>query len=497
MWLVNQCCKHGCRQSLWRKISVVCKGKRWIVSHRSPRMEHMGESVSEGGDVQCLLDHHILAAADLTVLADHHHQRTSGEVLGEVVNLDAHTVRVRAEKYVTEQPTMTGDMVPARYSRIAGLQQSGTVTPAQVDRLIIEMLRLSRVASITEDQLVAAEQILTDHARLLTPAQIGQLAGQIKDRIDPDGDTPDDEWNEATRRANWGTNSDGTVWFNGRFTVEAGAAITTVLDSLSRRNASPDIADTRSAEQRRHDAVGTVFTRALNSGDLPATGGTPATVIITMTEEQRSLVVGRRGCPMVGRSRWRPDSGWLIRPVWCRSGSHRPGRSSIWVAGVGSRPRTRRLPCMPAMVVAVFLVVRSRRSGPNAITWFRGRTVARPTSTSSTLMVPLLSGDVDDLSVAGQGTLECQGHSVGALDVGGGDCLDMNMRFSAVARVPAACEHRADLHTLSRPNFQAALLEMAKSDHCTLGLDEHVVAGKGQPPCLGSALLGEGVADGR
>lgn len=236
-----------------------------------------------------LVDNHILSAADRTGLADHHHKRTSGDVLRDLLNLDpqAAQARVRAEKCATEHETMTGETIPARFPHIAAVQQSGTATPVQVDRLTKEMLRLSKVATLSEDQLDTAERILAAHASLMGPTQLGQLAGQIRERIDPDGDTPDADWHEATRRANWGVNDDGSLWLNGRFTAKAGSAITAVLDGLSRRNNTPETPDTRSAEQRRHDAMATVFARTLNTGDeLPATGGTPATVIITMTEEQ-------------------------------------------------------------------------------------------------------------------------------------------------------------------------------------------------------------------
>lgn len=94
----------------------------------------------------------------------------------------------------------------------------------QVDRLIKAMLRLSKVAAFTEEHLERAELILVSNVTVLTPSELGQLADQIRDRVDPDGEVCDDDLNAATRRANWGRNADGTLWFNGRFTAEAGAA---------------------------------------------------------------------------------------------------------------------------------------------------------------------------------------------------------------------------------------------------------------------------------
>src|SRR5690606_35746738 len=143
-----------------------------------------------------LVDNHILTAADHTVLADHHDSHTSGDVLREVLNLDAHTAqaRVRSEKYVAEHRSMTGETIPAQFPHIAAVQQSGAATPAQVDRLIRIMLRLAKVAAFSDEQRTMTEQILASNVDLLNPTELGQLADQIRDRIDPDGDIPDEDF---------------------------------------------------------------------------------------------------------------------------------------------------------------------------------------------------------------------------------------------------------------------------------------------------------------
>ena len=50
--------------------------------------------------------------------------------------------------------------------------------------------------------------------------------------------------------------------------------------------------DERTVGQRRHDALETVLDRTLTAGDLPATGGTPTTLVITMSWQDFTTVRG-------------------------------------------------------------------------------------------------------------------------------------------------------------------------------------------------------------
>ncbi|MCW2541893.1 MAG: endonuclease [Frankiales bacterium] len=52
------------------------------------------------------------------------------------------------------------------------------------------------------------------------------------------------------------------------------------------------LVDDRSAAQRLHDALGQVCQRSLRAGELPGSGGIPATVLITMTAEQFETKTG-------------------------------------------------------------------------------------------------------------------------------------------------------------------------------------------------------------
>jgi len=68
---------------------------------------------------------------------------------------------------------------------------------------------------------------------------------------------------------------------------ETAALATAVLHSLAAPQPSDNgDRDERSAGQRMHDAFRSVLKLALRSGQLPQSGGVPATVLITMTAEQ-------------------------------------------------------------------------------------------------------------------------------------------------------------------------------------------------------------------
>ena len=81
----------------------------------------------------------------------------------------------------------------------------------------------------------------------------------------------------------------------GRLTPAASARVRAVLEPLAapRPTVEPGpqggekaVPDLRGREHRLHDALDEACARLLRAGDVPASGGTPATVIITMTEDQ-------------------------------------------------------------------------------------------------------------------------------------------------------------------------------------------------------------------
>ncbi len=97
----------------------------------------------------------------------------------------------------------------------------------------------------------------------------------------------------------------------GRLTPAAAARVRAVLEPLAapRPTAEPGpqggeraVPDPRSREQRLHDGLDEACTRLLRAGDVPASGGTPATVIITITEDQLRAATKQAGRQPTGLS---------------------------------------------------------------------------------------------------------------------------------------------------------------------------------------------------
>lgn len=165
------------------------------------------------------------------------------------------------------------------------------------------------------------EQLLTAQARSFEPVVLSQLAEQVVAAIDPDGTLPKDRLNADRRHFSIRATKDGAYVGEFRLTGVLGAKLITVLRPLARprvdRIPAPDgsdateagvegsgdavteavATDERTHGQRMHDAVEDVCDRLLRSGRLPDLGGTPATVIVTVTLDNllSRLGYGRTG----------------------------------------------------------------------------------------------------------------------------------------------------------------------------------------------------------
>src|SRR5271169_3788801 len=124
----------------------------------------------------------------------------------------------------------------------------------------------------------------TADAILLAAARAGaqltdlvELAAEIYTRSlpapDPDDGRPDETFED--RRVTVETTFDGAGVLNGDLTPECAAVVTAVLESLS---APMGAEDTRSREQRYHDALEDAMRRLVASGLLPERAGQPVKV---------------------------------------------------------------------------------------------------------------------------------------------------------------------------------------------------------------------------
>jgi hypothetical protein len=285
-------------------------------------------------------------------------QRSMGRVLTQALRISVQEAgtRVRAAEQLGERASMTGEPLSPLRPHLAAAQRRGEITPEQVT-VVDKALRAVDGRGFDPAEVAAGEQILTDAAADLGPADLRQVAQQVVDAIDPDGTLPDDQQQRERRYFRYRRAPDGSVRGDFRLTPEAGAKLSAVLDPLAApkltsillgaqphdsacggnstadTGATGDTAgagdtagtgdtagagdtaspaerkvtepDPRTRGQRLHDALEAVCDRLLRSDVLPDSGGTPATVILTIDADKLQARTGTGsfsdGTPVSGR----------------------------------------------------------------------------------------------------------------------------------------------------------------------------------------------------
>ncbi len=173
---------------------------------------------------------------------------------------------------------------------LAAAQRAGAVSPERVRIVVRAMEKLTR-PDLDRDDVAAAEQQLAAQAQVCGPKDLQLIASRVVDAVDPDRPEPvDDQLQQDRRHLELRQRRDGMWQLQGNLTNTVGAQLNAVLDPLTRPRASNlkltarqvEIADERHYGQRMHDGLEDVCGRLLQLADRPATGGTPASVIVTV-----------------------------------------------------------------------------------------------------------------------------------------------------------------------------------------------------------------------
>lgn len=145
-------------------------------------------------------------------------------------------------------------------------------------------------------------------------ADLADLAGLAEDmyqrshRDRPD-DGPGDGFDD---RAVWlGVTFGGAGRLDGDLTSGCAAALSAVLDSLGKK-AGPE--DSRSAAQRRHDALEEACRRLIASGMLPGRAGQPTQAQVHITLAQLRAMPGASEAEAAWRAAAAAEHGWLTGP---------------------------------------------------------------------------------------------------------------------------------------------------------------------------------------
>jgi Domain of unknown function (DUF222) len=182
-----------------------------------------------------LIDHHLIADAEATELAETYCSSTLIRFLVQVMQLSPHEAasRVRAAAAVGPRKSMLGEKLEPVLPRLAALQRTGTVTTEKVQIVERAMHKLS--PGLNPDDVETAEQLLTQYAPVLAPVELRRYALSVINAADPDGPEPiDDQLQQDRRHLELKQRRDGMWHLAGKLTNTVGAQLNAILDPLSK-----------------------------------------------------------------------------------------------------------------------------------------------------------------------------------------------------------------------------------------------------------------------
>ncbi|MVA75271.1 DUF222 domain-containing protein [Auraticoccus sp. F435] len=312
----------------------------------------------------------VLTEAAARELPERHCQRRTSTWLARLLRLSPGEAarRVAAADALSPRTTTTGEPLPPLRAELAAARSDGSISAEHTQVVLTALDRLERRV-LDPEVVTRAECTLTRYAREFDPPRLRQIADHLLEVVDPDGAVPDDESQQRRRFLRLRQRRDSMWAGEFELTAACGAKLRTVLQSLagdrSARlvrgdaagvgrsgeggepggDAGEPLVDTRDHGQRMADALDEACDLLLRAGALPASGGTPATVVVTCTEEQLRT--------RTGLARLADGSALPVRDL-----SQLAGGADVWAAvvdgaGVPLRlGRSRRL-ASPAQTVAL------------------------------------------------------------------------------------------------------------------------------------------------
>lgn len=234
-----------------------------------------------------LVDHRIVTDCESRQIADELNLRNTRALLVDTLRLSPLEAgrRVRAAAAVGARTTMLGEPLEPLRPILAGTQRAGEMTPEQV-AAIEESLRDMERLDAAPEKVSQAEEILAEYAHAFEPRELRRTGEKLADVAVPDGPAPDDAALQLKRRLQMATGHDGAI--RGKFclTPDVGAALAAVLSPLAKPRKDPPVdgghiadahRDSRTSEQRLHDALGDLCSWALRGGGLVAPANTAPT----------------------------------------------------------------------------------------------------------------------------------------------------------------------------------------------------------------------------
>jgi plasmid stabilization system protein ParE len=185
-------------------------------------------------------------------------------------------------------PGVTPATRAAERRQLAASLACGAVTAEQA-RLVAETCARAEGAA-PRAMVEAGEALLLDAAATLDPARLRVVGDAWLEAVLPEAAAGDAAAAYERRSLHASPGLQGMVEVTGRLDPAGGAALLAVLDPLSRP--LPD--DSRTAAQRRADALSEACRRLLDTATLPEVGGEPPQLVLTVDTSVLDAYLQRR-----------------------------------------------------------------------------------------------------------------------------------------------------------------------------------------------------------
>ncbi len=243
-----------------------------------------------------LFDTHYVAAVEVGGEPARYAQPCTAVFLREQLRLTGGEARRRVDlaHAITPGLAFTGQVRPAARPALAAAVGAGVVSGDQA-RIVLETIH-QLPSQVREAHGAVVEAEMVTAAAKVTPAELEALAGEVMVRADPDGVLRDVEYAHTHRGLRLAKNrgrAGGKLI--AELTDETYELARVVLDARAKPvpaapdgtpEGSPAARDARTLDERMHDAFHATLTAVLNSGDLPASGGTPAAMVWHISDDQ-------------------------------------------------------------------------------------------------------------------------------------------------------------------------------------------------------------------
>jgi Domain of unknown function (DUF222) len=215
--------------------------------------------------------------------------------------------RVHEAADLGERKALNGEALPPVLPATAEAQRNGDLGPGHVTVIRSFWHRIPEFVDI--ETRAKAEAHLAGLACEYRPDELAKLADKLLDCLNPDGDFTDVDRARRRGLSIGNQDIDGMSPISGYLTPEARATIDAVFAKLAAPGmCNPDDiepcvsgtpsqaaiqGDTRSANQRNHDALVVAGRALLASGDLGQHNGLPASIIVTTTLQELEAGAGK------------------------------------------------------------------------------------------------------------------------------------------------------------------------------------------------------------